>query len=294
MTALLLIYNYPALAIYTFSEQMKMVVDSSMATILLFSFLCSIICAYAAVGREMRDGTVLTLLSKPVGIFQFAVGKTIGVSLAALWAAATCSAGTIISVYVAVDQFRLEMTLFFVALGSVFAATLLGLAANYLRGASFSEASCLFLLPITIVLAISAWTLLPAPEIMISTVVRALIVLMLSVPVFATLSGALAIRHEFVQMLVIGCAVFVLGMMSSYLFSGRGCGPLTSFLSNTAYAFVPNWQFFWVADAVAMNRPIPWRYMAKVACYSAVMSALIMFWTGMLLGKSEVGSERHF
>ena len=66
LAALLLIGHYPSIAIFVFFEQMKLVVDSSMATGLIFSLLVAILCASHTVSREMRNGTVLLLLSKPV------------------------------------------------------------------------------------------------------------------------------------------------------------------------------------------------------------------------------------
>ena len=65
---ILLIVNYPAAALYVFREQIKMVTDSSMATILAFSFLIPVLISGAVVASCIRQGVVLEDL--PLGAFQ--------------------------------------------------------------------------------------------------------------------------------------------------------------------------------------------------------------------------------
>ena len=64
MCAVLLIANFPFVAIFVFYDQVKLVVDSSMATTMLFGLFAAVLCSSHTVSREMRDGTVLLLFSK--------------------------------------------------------------------------------------------------------------------------------------------------------------------------------------------------------------------------------------
>ena len=112
LSALLLIGHYPWLTIFVFFEQLKLVVDSSMATTMIFSLAVSVLCASYTVSREMRNGTVLLLLSKPVARWSFVLGKIIGIIMASLLFCAVCCFASVIAVYVAVDQFRMEMHLY--------------------------------------------------------------------------------------------------------------------------------------------------------------------------------------
>ena len=64
--ALVVIGHTPWAAIFVFYEQLKLVVDSFMATSLLFGLVIAVLSASHTVAREMRNGTVLLLLSKPV------------------------------------------------------------------------------------------------------------------------------------------------------------------------------------------------------------------------------------
>ena len=78
LAALLLIAHYPSAAIFVFSEQLKLVVDSSMATTLLFGLVVSVLCSSYTVAREMRNGTVLLLMSKPIQRWSFVLGQDPG------------------------------------------------------------------------------------------------------------------------------------------------------------------------------------------------------------------------
>jgi ABC-type transport system involved in multi-copper enzyme maturation permease subunit len=139
--ALLLIGHYPWMTLFVFREQLKLVVDGAMATTMLFSLAVCVLCATSTVSREMRNGTVLLLLSKPISRWSFVLGKIFGIVAASLLFCWICSFASVVSVYIAVDQFRADMTLYLCFIGLTFLACVAGMAANYLKGSSFSEYS---------------------------------------------------------------------------------------------------------------------------------------------------------
>jgi hypothetical protein len=64
--------------------------------------------------------------------------------------------------------------------------------------------------------------------------------------------------------------------MGDYLF--KAAADAGSFWAKTAYALIPNWQQFWLADALEDKKSIPWSYVAKAAvymitCISAALAA---------------------
>ena len=137
--ALLIIGHYPWMTLFVFREQLKLVVDGAMATTMLFSMAICVLCATSTVSREMQNGTVLLLLSKPIARWSFVLGKVFGILAASLLFCVVCCCASIISVYIAEDQFRLEMTLYLIFLGLLVAACVIGMLVNYLKGCSFSE-----------------------------------------------------------------------------------------------------------------------------------------------------------
>ena len=46
--------------------------------------------------------------------------------------------------------------------------------------------------------------------------------------------------------------------------------------ASVAYTLLPNWQHFWMADALTAGGSIPWSYVAQAAVYATA-------WTGGLL-----------
>ena len=95
--------------------------------------------------------------------------------------------------------------------------------------------------------------------------------------------GAIACstRFELIPTLAICSGLFLLGLMSDYLF-GR-LADAGSWWASALYTVVPNWQLFWLADALENKKSIPWSYVGRSFAYvlgylGAVLAvALVMF-----------------
>ena len=275
---ILLIVNYPAAALYAFREQVKMVTDSSMATVLIFSFLIPVLISGAVVAKELRNGTTLLLFSKPLGRNSFVFGKVLGVAAASLFFALVLSVATLIALCIATDQFRFDITVYTWSLVLVVLAALAALVANFIVktpfAQSFSFFSALFLFGQLAVILIRTEHF----EFELQETVKALLVLLAALPLAATLAAILALKFDTVPLLCIMVLVFVVGMMSNYLFGTPGGGFWRSELSKYLYAALPDWQFFWVTDALAMKRHIPWKLLFFDLLYSVVYSAVVIGW----------------
>src|SRR4051812_16232703 len=67
---------------FGFGEDPKLVKDSVLAIMLLSGLFCAVLSASASLAREIRSGTALAVLSKPVGRAQFLLAKYGGLVLA--------------------------------------------------------------------------------------------------------------------------------------------------------------------------------------------------------------------
>src|SRR5664279_6075803 len=84
MTGSLLFDIFLAVPYYfAFGDEMKLVKTSTLAVMLLTGLFGAVLSASASLAREIRSGTALAVLSKPVGRTQFLVAKYVGL-LAAL------------------------------------------------------------------------------------------------------------------------------------------------------------------------------------------------------------------
>src|SRR5580692_6220871 len=66
---------------FGFGEEPKLVENSSLAVMFLTGLFGAVLSASSSVGREIRTGTALAVLAKPVGRAQFLLAKYTGLSL---------------------------------------------------------------------------------------------------------------------------------------------------------------------------------------------------------------------
>ena len=291
LAALILIAHYPSMSIFVFSEQLKLVVDSSMATGLLFGLVFAVLCASNTVAREMRNGTVLLLLSKPVARWSFVLGKILGITAAATLFTLLCNLGCVISVFVATDQFRFELPLYFGFLGVVAAGAAVGMFANFWRGSSFPEI-CTYALAVLVTgMAVSLLAFRPPPSIVLSDLLKALFLVNCAVVAMSTIAVVAATRLDVVPNLCVCTAVFFMGLLSNFLFQRHTDSETLDGVLELLYSIFPNWQFFWMVDAVAVKKHIPMSYVWMALLYMALYVILASLWAVAIFQNREAAGD---
>ncbi len=289
--ALVLIGHYPSAALFVFSEQLKLVVDSSMATGLIFGLVAGVLCASHTVAREMRNGTVLLLLSKPVCRWNFILGKIAGILVAVTLFTTVCNFAGIIAVYVATDQFRMDMGVYYLYLGLLVAGCLAGMLANFFRGSSFPEITSYALTLGIPCFAVCCLLAKPEPTLSLADLGCALVLINFATIAMATLAVVFATRLDIVANLCVCTVLFFLGLVSSHLFQRETGSDALDLLFGFLYAVIPNWQYFWLADAIAVNRPIPFSYVAGCAVYVAIYVCIAAMWAVAVFENKEVAGD---
>jgi hypothetical protein len=108
------------------------------------------------------------------------------------------------------------------------------------------------------------WNLIPAG-----------LLLLFAVWVIAGLALACSTRLEMIPTLAVCSALFLVGIMSDYLF-GRPAGD-GSWWAVVLYTVSPNWQLFWLADAVASGKSaFHWGYVGKALVYAALYLGAVL------------------
>jgi hypothetical protein len=112
--------------------------------------------------------------------------------------------------------------------------------------------------------------------------VPAAILVLFALWILGALALACSTRFDMIPTLAICSAVFLLGLMSDYLFgrpADRG-----EWWASVLYTITPNWQLFWVADVLETGKTgFPWAYVGKalayMVCYvgAAMTLAVILF-----------------
>ena len=84
LAIVILFLNY-LLPFFSLGEDVKMVKDCGLATMLITGLLIAVWTASTSVAEEIEGKTAMTLLSKPINRRQFVLGKYIGILQAILW-----------------------------------------------------------------------------------------------------------------------------------------------------------------------------------------------------------------
>ena len=78
----LLMLVYPFIPYFTFGEDIKMVKDTGLATILLLGLILALLTSSNSIAEDIEHRTAITLLSKPINRRQFIIGKFLGILVA--------------------------------------------------------------------------------------------------------------------------------------------------------------------------------------------------------------------
>ena len=281
----------PAFALFVFRAQEKLVRDSDMATMMLFGMITAVLCASNAINREIRNGTALLVLSKPISRPLFISAKISGILAVVAIFCLLNSLTTLIALRVAIDQFKFDNLLFWGHLGVLCAALLYAAAMNYIARKNFSQQALLFLL-----IAIPLWAVLAhfrpdhGKEVGLQgQTAMVLFILSLAILAMGVISTALSTTLSFVGNLTVSSFIFMLGLMSQFLFGLPAQNG--NFLANIVYALIPNWQEFWMADAISSGTPVPATYAINAFIYFCYIVGIFYLAAVLLFQEREVGNQ---
>lgn len=337
-----------AVPYFGFGDDPKLVKDSVLAVMLVSGLFGAVLSASASLAREIRQGTALAVLSKPVGRAGFLLAKYVGLAAVLTVLTYVNLLSALLASRMAFDAYGSTDTS---ALAAFFGAVVLAYAvagfSNYfLRRQFVADAVLALVVIVTLVVGAIAffadktspfgepvdvdWRLLPAA-----------VLILFALWVLAGLALACATRYDMIPTLAICSGIFLLGLMSDYLFGrlaepvwagnlveesrdlryspeqrtllaatlekydanqdGRLTGMERDAVSATdqaalrranlgghwwasvLYTVAPNWQLFWLADALEGKNEIPWSYVGQALGYmagylgAALLAALVLF-----------------
>jgi len=231
LAGMALIAFSPSITAYTMMEDVKLVIDMGLGTILMVGIVLAVLSASQVVSREVETRTAGAVLSKPVGRFVFILGKFLGVALAMVLAGYLLTVILVMTVRMGVPttaSFTMDVPVF---LGQAVPFLLtIGLAvyANYFYRWNFPATAVLIALP-TYTLALFALFFVSkewvfewiATSFMVEhcdQVGLACGLVVMGVLVVAALAVAASTRLNVVSNVLVCLAVFFVGMVSQYLF----------------------------------------------------------------------------
>jgi ABC-type transport system involved in multi-copper enzyme maturation permease subunit len=258
---------------FAFGDEMKLVKTSTLAVMLLSGLFGAVLSASASLAREIRTGTALAVLSKPVGRAQFVLAKFAGLAAALTVLAYANLVGVVTASWMAFDAYgKTDVTAISIFGGAIaLAYAIAGFSNFFLRRPFVSDAVFATVVMITLATfiifqftqqqaslgekAVVDWRLLPAG-----------LLILFAFWIFAAVALACSTRLDMIATLAICSAVFLLGLMSDYLFGLPAAHG--SWWASTLYTCVPNWQLFWLADALEAGKStFQWAYVGKAFGY---------------------------
>jgi len=273
----------PAFAMFTMLENVKLVKDMGLSTLLVAGLLLAVVSASNVVTEEIRGRTALMVVSRPVGRGAFVLGKFLGIALAQLVAAYLLTLILVMTVRIGVPEAvytQLDTPMIWGEVAAVVLTVAAAAAMNYLFDKPFPSAVvlaglCLLSL-VFFGFAFFDKDFRPAAFLSAMDVetIRACMALFPMVAVLTAAAVACATRLSLVVSMVICTLFFAAGTLSGYLF-GRFAA--TSLAAAIPYTLLPDFQVFWMGDVLTAERSIPWPYVATVTCYGGLYAAALMF-----------------
>ena len=262
---------------FAFGDETKLVATSALAVMLFSGLLGAVLSASASLAREIRTGTALAVLSKPVGRAQFFLAKYAGLAAALTLLSYVNLVGVLLANWMSFDAYgRTNLPAIGIFAGGVAVAyALAGFSNFFLRRPFVSDAVLALAVTTTLaaglifqfvrqmqslgVVAHVDWRLVPAG-----------ILILFALWVLAALALACSTRLDTIPTLAVCSAFFLLGLISDYIYARAG-GTLDGgapWWASMLYTVLPNWQLFWLADALDMGKStFHWGYVGRALAY---------------------------
>lgn len=213
---------------FAFGDEPKLVKNTTLAVMLLAGLLGSVLSASASLAREIRAGTVLAVLSKPVGRAQFLLAKYVGLLAALTLMTYVNMVAALVASRMAFDAYgSTDLAAIAIFAGGLALAYGLGGFSNYfLRRPFVSDA----VFALVVLVSVAAFVIIQFTHQMESVnevakvdwrLVPASILILFALWILAALALACSTRFDVIPTLAICSAIFLLGLMSDYLLGRR-------------------------------------------------------------------------
>src|SRR5260221_14677052 len=118
------------------------------------------------------------------------------------------------------------------------------------------------------------------------------ILILFALWILAAVALACSTRFDTIPTLAICSAIFLVGLMSDYIYSQAG-GKIEGdapWWASILYTVLPNWQLFWLADAIETGKStIHWEYVGKAFAYAVCYAGAALAVGRALFEERELG-----
>ncbi len=295
VAAMFLFLLSPSLTMYTLDDDNKFLRELGLSTLFLSSLFVAIFSASGAVAVEIENKTILTVLTKPLQRPIFILAKFVGVLAAVALAHYLCTIALLMTIRHGVMESAADdrdWTVIVAAGGVAGLTVLLSAFFNYVYDWKFSSTA----LVLTALLGTCAlvflslidptWQFNPAKNAIHVVDVYGSVLLFLAAMIIAAIAVALSSRFNIVVTLSCCIGVFLLGLISDYVF---GRLAQTHAWAGLGRALIPNLQIFWISDAIYEGNAVPFHYLTIAGTYAVCYTAGILALAVAIFQRRQVG-----
>jgi ABC-type transport system involved in multi-copper enzyme maturation permease subunit len=255
----------------------------------------AIFSASGAVAEELQNKTIMTVLSKPVQRPIFIIAKFFGVAAAVVLAHYICTVALLMAIRHGVLETvndTHDWTVIGAAAIGVAAVILLSAFLNYTYDWKFSSTAMVLtgifatLIIVFLSLIDRNWQFNPRENGMNAVDIYGSVLLLLAAIIIVALAVALSARFNIVVTLSVCVGIFLLGLISDYVF-GRFAA--THLWARVGRYLVPNLQVFWISDAIYEGSTVPLKYILTSASYALCYTTAILALAVALFQRRQVG-----
>ena len=302
---------------FTMEDDQRMFIDIGLSTLFMCGVILSAFLATGVVSKEIENKTVLTVVSKPVPRPLFVVGKFLGVAcvlmMVALWLGLifmlTELHGTMPTAATPYNQPVLTFGLAAVVL--MFAA---GVWCNFLYEWNFGATVISVGLPLLFtaycvcLIFKPNWATADITTTFKPNLWKAIGMLMMAELILGAIAVAVSTRLGQVLTLATVLGTFLVGLLSDWLFA-RKLQQLSDLMSKlpaenqswhdpmhlewgfykVLQSIFPNFQLFWLTDALTQKKTIGIDYIASAVPYGCVLIVMALALGTFLFQRREVG-----
>lgn len=301
--ATLLIVLCNPFSAWTMRDDQRMFIDLGLATVFLATAVLSAFIATNVLAREIDNRTVLTVVSKPVSRPVFIAGKFVGVSLTMMLSLLYLGlVYMLVEMHGTLQTVRdpLHMPVITFGLAAILVAIGGGAWMNFFYNKNFSAWTIgvgVPLLAFAYLMALffdAEWNSVPLSKQFEPEMWKALFLIGLATLVLNAVAIAASTRLGQVFTLVVVVGVFLLGLLSDWMLGSRlasdaETGILAKGFFSACRAALPNFQVFWLSDALTQKKSIPFDYIGFTVPYTLALVTALLSLATVLFQRREVG-----